>query len=147
MSCLPLVKLLQYKNDHVMARYQSDYPGAQLRPEEAFAEWLKFVWLCHDHANALNQRPNDESLKFDCVIHVEMIDIDNMWHTFLLFTLDYHDFCTRYLNGQFFHHLPLTAKAEAISAEKYKSDLSNYLSYIYDRLGEATLIKWFGQRG
>lgn len=71
-----------------------------------------------------------------------MSDIDNMWHIFLLFTLDYQNFCKDYLRGIFFHHIPATSKIE-MSKDEYELDLSRFLSYVYDNLGEETLTKWF----
>jgi hypothetical protein len=67
-----------------------------------------------------------------------------MWHTFLLFTKDYLNFCNNYLDGEFFHHVPLSEPIEDLDINNYELELSRYLSYIYDRLGEETLIKWLG---
>ncbi|MFC3909139.1 hypothetical protein ACFORL_08630 [Legionella dresdenensis] len=116
-----------------------------MQAEDALAELMKFVWLCFKHKFEINNNPDNKSLNFSCVMHSEMVDIDNMWHTFLLFTRDYHDFCNEYLNGNFFHHDPITDTNDSRFDENYEQELTLYLSYIYDSLGEDTLIKWFGQ--
>lgn len=139
---LTLDNLLTYKNERIIQRYTQDYPNAALSAQEALAEFLKFVWLCHQHRYDKISKPHETSLNFVCTIHVEMTEIDNMWHTFLLFTHDYQEFCRDYLNNDFFHHEPLAHIGE-IDKDKYAVELENYLSYIYEKLGEATVLKWF----
>ena len=70
-----------------------------------------------------------------------MSEIDDMWHTFLLFTKDYMYFCSKYL-GQYFHHSPTTSEDKMTEGE-FEIDFARYVSYVYDNLGEKTLIKWF----
>lgn len=137
-----LQQLLKYKNNRVIKRYKKDYPDSNLTANEAFNELLKYIWLCVQHMADKRNNPNKTSLKFRCVMHIEMTDIDNMWHTFLLFTRDYQVFCDKYL-GYFFHHQPAPIKLAKTSQKKYEAELSRYLSYIYDKLGEETLVKWF----
>lgn len=143
MSQLDLSKLMSYKNNKIISRYNKDYPDANMQAEEALKELMKFIWLCQKHKVEKSRRPNDSSLHFSCAIHSEMRDIDNMWHTFLLFTRDYHDFCNYYLEGVFFHHEPIINSDEQVSDKHYEEEFTLYLSYIYDNLGEDTLIKWF----
>lgn len=137
-----LQQLLTYKNDRLISRYNLDYPAAALSAEEALSEFMKFIWICCKHKSEKKRNPEDNRLHFSCTIHPEMADIDNMWHTFLLFTKDYHEFCNQYLSGIFFHHEPLTGE-DIPEGEWYEQELSLYLSFIYDHLGEETLIKWF----
>ena len=101
------------------------------------------MWLCLKHYTDRTNNPDDKSLWFACTIHPEMEAIDDMWHTFLLFTEDYQKFCQYYLDGNFFHHVPLSDTEQKISKRKYQMELSRYLSYIYDHLGEETLMVWF----
>lgn len=140
---LDLAQVTSYHNGNVLARYQRDYPHATLTAEQALNEFLKFVWLYHQHQNDLLHSPNDPSLAFDCAIHSEMQEIDNMWHTFLLFTKDYHKFCQEYLHGQFFHHVPNTHFAKDVNASEFEKNLALFLGYVYDKLGEETLLTWF----
>ncbi|MHB1946990.1 MAG: glycine-rich domain-containing protein [Gammaproteobacteria bacterium] len=140
---IKLHKLLEYKNDNLLFRYQNEYPNSKLTAKESLSELMKYIWLSHKHAADKKQHPENKSLYFKCVMHIEMKDIDNMWHTFLLFTRDYQNFCNDYLNGNFFHHDPLSQKPRKGSKNKYAKELRLYLSYIYENLGEETLIKWF----
>ncbi len=143
---IKLNKLLEYENDNVISRYQNEYPNSKMTAKEAFLELMKYIWLCHKHASDKKLYTENKSLNFKCVMHIEMEDIDNMWHTFLLFTRDYQNFCNDYLNGNFFHHDPLPPKQHKISKNKYAKELHRYLSYICENLGEETLLKWFKEQ-
>ncbi|CAM3030912.1 Uncharacterized conserved protein [Legionella steigerwaltii] len=139
-----LNQLVHYKNDKIISRYDKDYPSATMQAEDALEELMKFIWLCMKQKSEKYSNPGNDFLNFSCVIHPEMVDIDNMWHTFLLFTKDYHAFCSEYLGGIFFHHEPIINENDHVSDENYEQELTLYLSYIYDNLGEDTLRKWFG---
>lgn len=142
MSKLPTLKaLLKYNNRWVVERYKKDYPDNQLSGKQAFREMLKFLWLSQKHKHDLAVSPRKKSLQFVCGVHHEMDEIDDMWHTFLLFTQDYAAFCKKYF-GQFVHHAPNTKK-KRISKAVYKTDIERYFSYIYEQLGEKTLKVWF----
>ncbi len=140
-----LTTLLSYQNENVISRYERDYPDSRMKGEEAFRELMKYIWLSCKHHADIQHSQDDHTLQFSCSVHSEMVDVDNMWHTFLLFTRDYQAFCREYLGNMFFHHEPATSKDES-SKEQYKLELSRYLSYIYDHLGEETLLKWFDER-
>jgi hypothetical protein len=133
--------LLTFKSQKILDRYQQDYPENKLSSEKALREILKYFWLCEKHWLERKQEPDNESLHFTCAVHPEMHEIDDMWHTFLLFTQEYAHFCQTYFD-RFIHHNPVTEK-EIISREEYEIDLQRYLPYIYDNLGEETLKLWF----
>ncbi|HHF7375673.1 glycine-rich domain-containing protein [Legionella bozemanae] len=145
MYCPNLNELIHYKNNKIISRYNKDYPHAIMHAEDALRELMKFIWLCLKHKSDKKNNPENELLNFTCTIHPEMRDIDSMWHTFLLFTRDYHEFCSNYLGGLFFHHEPIVDMNDNHLDECYEHELTLYLSYIYDNLGENTLMKWFGQ--
>ncbi len=106
-------------------------------------ELLKFFWLLNHRKEASMSDPNNQDLQFHCAMHREMHEIDDMWHTFLLFTQDYAEFSMNYF-GYFLHHSPNTEGGDHES-EAYKEELTKYLSYIYDHLGEKTLRTWFAE--
>lgn len=140
---ISLHELLKYKNPHLVKRYQQDYPHNLLGPGEALIELLKYFWICEKHIQDKNNRPNEKSFHFICAMHSEMKEIDDMWHTFLLFTQDYWAFCNKYF-GKFLHHVPNLGKgSENIKVDEI--ELTRYLSYVYDHLGEKTLEKWFAE--
>jgi len=136
-----LSKLLNYKNAHVLARYRKDFPENRLTAEEALTDLLKYFWLSQKHKQDCHNNPHDESLKFTCSMHYEMKEMDDMWHTFLLFTKDYQDFCQIYF-GEYLHHVPETNN-KLPELQRFEMDFRGYLSYIYDHLGEETVKRWF----
>lgn len=136
-----LEELLRYKNEKIIQRYLTDYKDNKLTPEDALEELLKYFWLTQKHSLDKNQFPNTEELDFMCAIHDEMSEIDDMWHTFLLFTREYMHFCNHYF-GTYIHHIP-TAEDEYLAPAEFEINFGRYLSYIYDNLGEQTVIKWF----
>ena len=85
--------------------------------------------------------PEKNELNFICSIYPEMNEIDDMWHTFLLFTKDYMSFCIDYFD-EYIHHIPNTEE-ESMKEDQFKDNLTRYLSFIYDTLGEETVINWF----
>lgn len=136
-----LGQLFEYKNNHVIRRYERDYPHNKLSGEDSFNELMKFFWVIQQHKNAKKKYPENKKLDFICSIYPEMSEMDDMWHTFLLFTKDYMFFC-KYYFGEYIHHAPNTDE-EPINEELFKDNLTNYLSFAYDVLGEGTIINWF----
>lgn len=141
---VPIEKVLSYKNNHVTQRYEKDFPNNTLSAEEAFDEMLKYLWLSQKLNADKKYNPTNKNLAFSCVMHHEMSNIDDMWHTFLLFTKDYMDFCHLYF-GKFIHHKPFTEDEAIPTEEHFASELTRYLYYVNEHLGEATLKKWFSE--
>jgi len=139
---LELNKLLSYTHLNVCARYNKDFPNNTMTADEALSELIKFFWLIDKHERDKKQSPHDESLHFICMMHEEMREIDDMWHTFLLFTEDYQRFCADNF-GHFIHHHPFNDRDKISINERYELELNRYLSYIYDQLGSEVLKKWF----
>ncbi len=91
--------------------------------------------------------------------HEPLWVIDEMWHTFLMYSKDYEEFCYKYF-GKMMHHEPIerAKKMEVINRletdqEETEKELSPYVrnlySLIYDYLGRDTLVKWvhvYGQK-
>ena len=77
---------------------------------------------------------------------VEIGQLDEMWHTFLLFTRDYADFCERYF-GFFLHHIPQDDAEDErpFDADLVRCQLERQYGLIYDVLGEQTLLAWYDE--
>lgn len=139
---IPLTTVLSYEHRAVMARYNKEYPGNRMKAKKAFPELLKYLWLCDKHTRDKRARPDDASLDFSCLMHSEMREIDDMWHTFILFTRDYQQFCEHHF-GYFIHHEPLSSTQKSAFTKTFKKELTQYISYVYDHLGEQTVRRWF----
>jgi hypothetical protein len=137
-----LEQLLAYRHPGSIKNYMRTYGVDNLIAEELFIDMLKYLWVSTKHRSEVEHNPQDPSLQFNFVMHQEMRDIDNMWHGFILYTQDYMAFCDKFF-GVYLHHVPDVAEGITISDEEFATDMANYLSYIYDNLGEGTMRRWF----
>lgn len=74
----------------------------------------------------------------------ELFIIDQMWHTFILFTHDYHKFCIDNV-GRYLHHQPSVSNKRIETSEDeqlYLKNLKQMYAAIYDTYGEETLVRW-----
>ena len=54
-------------------------------------------------------------------------DVDNLWHTFILFTKEYANFCKNHTNG-FIHHIPEIDKT--LTPEKLEENRKDFQAFI-----------------
>jgi hypothetical protein len=85
----PVSEVLGYRNDRLLQRYATDNEATIEEAQRAFEALKQFMVIC--------------AIKPGRKITSE--PIDRMWHSFLLFTKDYQNFCGNYL-GRFVHHQP-----------------------------------------
>ncbi len=88
-SMMDTQRLNSYTNLKVINRYVGEYGIPFNTAANRFHELKSFLHTC-----AIADRP--------CV---PTKNIDDIWHTFILFTQDYQNFCMEYL-GKFIHHYP-----------------------------------------
>lgn len=145
MKKLPKIQhLLHYSNPLVVQRFVQAYPEHEAEAPRLFTEMLKYLWLCKKHEQDLAAAPNEPSLQFLPVMHEEMRKIDQMWHEFILITVDYHAFCMEYFN-EFIHHIPNMQEKRPLNEDQFEKELGLFLDYVYEKLGEDTLKYWFMQ--
>jgi len=141
----PLDEAIAYRNRHVIDRFVERYAVPRAEAEDLFVETLRWLWLC---ARAQGDPEAPEVFIDDC-----MALLDEMWHTFLLFTREYGDYCEANLGG-FVHHAPTTSEDRQRVASEIAGDPAGFTArkearlralyeYVYDELGEETLVKWY----
>lgn len=148
-SLLPtLDEVLTYKNDNLIKRYQKDFPDNALSAKDALSNVIKYLWLGQKLLTDQENLTSINELNFQFYLQYEMKEIDDMWHTFLLFTIDYREFCYQYF-GYYIDHVPTVETDEATQNIKHETnpdeEMQKWLSYVYDNLGEDTLKMWFPQ--
>ncbi|MEW6167389.1 MAG: hypothetical protein AB1651_06795 [Pseudomonadota bacterium] len=134
-----LEAVLSYRNDNVLDSFCESFEVSREDAEDIFRETLRFLWLSTNYRAEFLQS-----------IDRPILIIDEMWHTFILFTKEYHEFCSR-MFGHYMHHTPTTvsekkrlrsemndARLTALREEKKKR-----YSMIYDLLGRDVFIKWY----
>lgn len=117
-SCWPIARsfdeIMAYQNDRVIDRYAKDY-----------SQSIEYVHGCFD---ALKQ------FLIVCVLKpgykVTSREIDGMWHTFILFTKNYREFCETYL-GRFVNHNPFENPAPGVYTET-----RNFTKFVFAELDE-----------
>lgn len=119
---------------------------------EIFRETKRWLWLCAYRKFEFEQGRCSFS---QIPLASEALVIDLMWHTFLLFTKDYADFCQRHF-GFFIHHYPMSREqrrsaedARARDAQDFRemriTELRPVYELIHDILGRETLVRWLDE--
>jgi hypothetical protein len=139
-SC-PLDKALSYQNDNVVYRFIEHYDISFDEAKDVFFETKKWLWLCN------------QPRSFKLEISEPILIIDEMWHTFILLTYDYTNYCFDCF-GQYIHHIPTPQHEKEKRQREYEKNptclvgeqtqaLRQQYALIIDKLGQATLLKWF----
>lgn len=137
-----LARVLAYENDAIVHKFleRFDVPFEEARA--LFQETKKWMWLAG--------RPDRPAR---LMVTEDLLILDEMWHTFILFTRDYAEFCRDHI-GFFVHHAP-TRKSEKDQLEqefaedpegvasRSREELHQALAFIARHLGGATVHRWF----
>jgi hypothetical protein len=146
----PLREVLTYRHQQVLEKFVERYDVTPREARALFVEMLRWLWLaaaCRRDAQA--GRHGLPRLAIDA----PLLMLDEMWHTFLLFTVDYAAFCRRYL-GAFVHHVPTSAahrrarrtraqRDPAAALREERRRLTRQYGYVYERLGTRALRRWY----
>lgn len=133
-----LDEVLAYRHSGSVRRYCKEHNATPDEAEVVFREMLKFLYLS---ARAASEGPEG----FGCTITTEIEKLDWMWHTFLLFTRDYAEFCDRHF-GMFLDHVPMEAEEEQheeMDEAELRAAIERQFALVYDVLGEETLKAWY----
>jgi hypothetical protein len=138
-----LEQALAYRNDQILYKFQERWSVSFEEASELFEETKKWLWL----QVAARLRPESPP--------VALAMVDEMLHTFILFTREYIQYCNDNY-GVYLHHTPMTKKAKDAQLERFRSDpegmlaaeaqfLSDMYSFTYELLGEETVVKWYSE--
>lgn len=89
---IDIQKVMNYQMPNIVARYCKDYKVSQEDAKIHEVELKRYLILAGD----LNEGED---------LGMMSTEVDNLWHTFLLFTKDYQTFCNE-MFGKFIHHVP-----------------------------------------
>lgn len=127
--------VLSYQNDAVIARYRKEFALSEEEAHLLFSDVKTYLWLAALEG-VLAPPPK----------------VDEGWHMFILFTLDYQRFCHLFF-GRFLHHRPHrpddqpdrgAAVRALIAAEKRHLHRTNGLSANWDFPGASGESPWGG---
>jgi hypothetical protein len=131
-------RIIEYKNEELVS-YFAEKNGTSKNVADFFFLQLK-KWLFLKYCFIVEDQ-NFLDKNLDLPIFVQLKNIDEMWHTFILFTQDYVEFCESHF-GFLIHHKPVTSKSsESIYCEK--SFVTKFAKLVVHFLGKNTLCDWF----
>ncbi len=136
--------VLNYKNPAVIRRFQKEFAVKANEADIIFSDLMKFFYASKTHELQKLNDPQNGDLDFIFIMDDEMKYIDHMWHIFLLYTEDYLDFCMKYF-GEFLHHRPDIVPNNPDFAHGFEDNLTKFLSFNYDLLGEEAVTRWFSE--
>lgn len=131
----PLEQVLTYENIDVVDGLMKALDINKKEAECLFKEAIKWLWYCNQ-PKTKDHRYIDKSLAI----------IDEVWHTFILYTKDYAHFCLTHF-GKYMHHAPTSIAEAKIVSETPKKKLMEkkrkQLELVYEVMGKETFIKWY----
>lgn len=128
---LPLLpELLTYENEQVVRYFCHQYPDFSYeKSKQLFQDLLAWMWL-----SIYRQTSNRSTYLFG-----PLLVLDKMWHNFILHTRDYVDFCYRYFNDYFHHHVEPAGFEYLLTAE----ELADFIDNCFEYLGENWVHRYF----
>jgi len=105
-----LDNILSYRNQTVILCYMRKHDVSIETARKHFRAMLAFLYFCATSENTFT--PSEV--------------IDEMWHTFLLSTKDYDEFCQEYL-GKKIHHNPDAVVTEASKEKNQQQYINLYI--------------------
>jgi len=142
-----LKRLLEYENPEVVARFCKDLGVSKKFASTVFKDMLRYLYLDAKFQRAMQAKVSGRTRKrLPKVVLVtkQMLIIDEMWHSFVLYTKDYTAFSHKYF-GIYIHHVPAPAlkQTPTFIAELDRDEMYTYLKFIQDELGEDVVERWF----
>ena len=142
-----LEQALAYRNDQILHKFQERWNVSFEEADELFEETKKWLWL----QVAARQLPKSPPI----AMTVALAMVDEMLHTFILFTREYIQYCDENY-GVYLHHTPMTKKEKDAKLAWFKSApeqmlaheaefLSDMYAFTYDLLGEETVRRWYAE--
>jgi hypothetical protein len=144
-----LETVLAYQNQDVIDRYVVDYDADPEHAKLLFEDVKRWLWLC-----AEARRDRHEGIEAPMpTIFDEQSELDDVWHTFILFTPAYVKFCIGFF-GVYLHHEPTPERVkqgyrDAPEDERAKASAEQVAlhramaSYVFDKLGPEVARRWY----
>lgn len=118
---LNLVRLLEYKNSKVITHFCYHHPQwTASQAEQLFNDLLAWMWL--------NKQRVQEKKK--TYLFGPLLILDEIWHTFILHTRDYVDFCQNYFNDYFHHDVEPIGAEHMLEEEEITDFLQDCFKYL-----------------
>jgi hypothetical protein len=137
-----MARALAYRNPDVPAKFRERWAVSADEADELFTECKRVLFVKYVSEDRGRHFVLDHALRA----------VDEMWHTFLLFTEEYAAYCDRVF-GRFLHHHPTTPADHERAREELRSNPDAVRRVteksvwqwrlVTELAGEATLLKWY----
>lgn len=146
-----LNEVMAYHNEHVIGSFMKSFDLPESETRDIFEQLKRMLWLGNEmEFDGLH----DEGKAFS--IDRSLLILDEMWHTFILCTKDYQQFCME-IFGYYIHHNPqvesetdkMTRHAEfsGLNEAQVIARLADekrwQYAYVFKKLGKEIFIKWY----
>jgi len=127
-----ITAIMQYQMPHVLTRCKKDYKYSDEDVVILEQEFKRFM--------ALSLYESSDGLGTGMFSS----DVDNLWHSFLLFTKEYADFCHEHI-GHFVHHVPELDEEKSIEQRQaalkdFQAFIQNYEAIFHEELHPIWLL-------
>jgi hypothetical protein len=119
---------LAYQNQEIVDRFLDDWDVAPVEAQQLFDDVKRFLYL---------QAVCGREVPMSATIGM----IDEMWHNFALFTVEYAAYCDS-VYGRFLHHAP-TSHGAPPTPEQMVAEFRRLRELVLANLGVETLLRWF----
>ena len=110
-----------YENTVVVERIAKELECSKERAKILFNDLVLFLWMSSQTSE----------------VRIPMPAIDEAWHTFLLFTKDYMEFCSKYCNT-YMHHEPHTGHEVLVTVDL----VAPTIDHMYQAFGRKPSNNW-----
>jgi len=142
-SLSPLARALAYRNRDVVEKFADRFQLPDAEAAAIFDDTKRWLWLC-----SLPDRPK-------LFITSPLVVIDEMWHTFILFSTAYVGYCESNF-GRVIHHQPTSRRDRQRALRRSARDPEGYARqhrkkaerqyrFIAEKLGDETLVRWYAE--
>jgi hypothetical protein len=146
-----LEQVMSYENPHIVGSFLKSFAVSKEEANDIFDQVKSMMWLMNE-MDYDGLRSEEKAFSIDD----SLVIIDEMWHTFILFTKEYDRFC-RDTFGYFMHHLPAVEteetkkeyalRFEGLTQEQIVAEVMNekrwQYVYVFKKLGQASFLKWY----
>ena len=142
-SSLSLEEVMQFKCKKTIQAFHCTYGISLEESTVIFEDLIRFLWVSRNY----------KDLNLDHSVHSidpAIIVIDEMWHTFILHTNEYFEFCAKYF-GDYLHHVPTPKdqpsrkifELNEIELKELEEARRKKYSCIFDFFGETVFKRWY----
>ena len=149
---LILKEALGYKNKDLSDRFCREYGADRKIANLLLKDLIRYLWLVYFSSVLAKSSLIKNKNKFLVVpIFESMLPLDEMWHSFLLYSIDYEEFCRKHFNVVIPHIPDLPGMAQASpkhgpkkNALKSSDDrLLDSIDFVWHTLGSKVANRWF----